>query len=130
MATDATHVNGTTYSKQTRETVRNVRCGKLVNYTLTEHQFETMYNGRHGDIKLNIAIGCISALIGFWLDYFLIEDAKSDVYVAVFACLNVVLTTTAIICAVAHYKTRQDIDRLYTALRKEAMRETPNPAEQ
>lgn len=129
MATDATHVNGTTYSKQTRETVRNVRCGKLVNYTLTEHQFETMYNGRHGDIKLDIAIGCISALIGFWLDY-LIEDAKSDVYIAVFICLNAVLLIVAVVCAIAHYKTRQDVDRLYSALRKEATREIPNPTEQ
>lgn len=129
MATDATHVNGTTYSKQTRETVRNVRCGKLVNYTLTEHQFETMYDGRHGDVKLDIAIGCISALIGFWLDY-LIEEAKSDVYIAVFICLNVVLLVVAAVCTVAHYKTRQDVDRLYSALRKEAMREIPNPTQQ
>lgn len=129
MATDATHVNGTTYSRQTRETVRNVRYGGLINYTLTEHQFETMYDGRHGDIKLDIAIGCISALIGFWLDY-LIEDTKSTVYVAVFICLNVVLAVTAVVCAVAHYKTRQDVDRLYSALRKEAMREIPNPTHQ
>lgn len=129
MATDANHVNGSTHSKHTREIVRNVRCGSIITYTLTEHQFATMYEGRHGDIKLNIATGCLSMLTGFWLD-FLIEDAKSDVYVAIFICLNIVLLFMAIGFFIAHYKTRQDIDRLYSALRDEANRQPSNPTEQ
>lgn len=130
MGTDATHVNGSTHSKQTRERVRNVRCGGIVTYTLTEHQFETMYNGRHGDIKLNIAIGCFSMLIGFWLDFLLEEETKSDVYIAVFTCLNVVLLITTIVCAITHYKTHQNIDKFYSAMREEAKREIPNPNKQ
>lgn len=130
MATDATHVNGSTHSRQTREKVRNVRCGGLITYTLTEHQFETMYDGRHGDIKSNIAIGCFSLLIGFWLDYLLDIESKSDVYIAVFICLNIGLLVTAVTCTVAHFKTRQNIDKFYSAMREEAKREIPNPTEQ
>lgn len=130
MATDTTHVNGSTHSKHTRERVRNVRCGSLVTYTLTEHQFETMYNGRHGDIKLNIAIGCFTTLIGFWLDYFLEKESKSDVYVAVFICLNIGLIIITAVCTIAHFRTRQNIDKFYSAMREEAKREIPNPTEQ
>lgn len=84
-----------------------------------------MYNGRHGDIKLNIGLSCISFLIGLWIEDLLITE-RTDAYVATFWCLNVILSVVGIICIAMHLRTRQKIDHLYSTLKEEAENVNPN----
>lgn len=118
MSVGSKPVNGTT-CKRSKETVKNVRCGGIVTYTLTEHQFETMYRGRHGDLKLNIGIGCISFVLGLWIDYLLMSE-KTAVYMGVFWSMNIVLSIIGVMAIVLHIKDRQKIDKLYSTLKNEA----------
>lgn len=119
MASTPTHVNGSTRSTQTKENVKNIRCGGLITYTLTEHQFEMMYEGRHGDMKLNIGLSCLSFIGGLWVEDIL-RTEKTETYVAVFWCLNVFASIIGLISIILHFRTRQQIDKLYSTLKKES----------